>query len=453
MDNPPLLLTPLLVQAQPPELISLPIEPFPVCWYLRGAPAKKKEGYGMSLKRTLRLLALMVFIFVVVALLARSSIWELRARAEEGFVHGRLSELRQVAVGGQSLQDPLYLVTSQGEFRSLGKADPLPQQGAETILSFLSSTPGGFRHRDQYWVYLPLEDGKYLLSGAPYREVIAWTAGFEAREIRNAILVMVAFGILALVWMWADRRALLAAQKAQMVEELERKVQERTETLKRMNRLARLGEFSASLAHEIRNPLGTLVTAATLLPKVAGDEQKELAGVIKKESTRLDHILADFLNFSKDPRPRITMNPVHPILQRTLEGLTRGEDLKKMKITYRLDSHVKEVPCDPEQIEQVFWNIARNGAQAMGGTGELLVSTRRNECWVEVSFRDNGPGIPEEKWGQIFEPFYTEKRMGTGLGLSIASRIVEAHGGFIQVASNARSWSLFTISLPLQDEG
>jgi signal transduction histidine kinase len=409
----------------------------------------------MSLKRVLRFLALMVFIFVVVVLLARSSIWELRARAEEGFVQGRLVQLRDVAVGGYgeySLQDPFYFVNDNREVRPLGKTDPLPQQETEAILSFLSSTPGGFRHRDQYWVYLSLKDGTWLLSSAPYQEVIAWTAGFEAREIRNAILVMVAFGILALVWIWADWRAVIAAQKAQMVEELERKVQERTETLKRMNRLARLGEFSASLAHEIRNPLGSLVTAAKLLPTVSGDEQKELAGVIKKESTRLDHILADFLNFSKDPRPRITMNPVHPILQRTLEGLTRGEDFKKIKIAYRLDSHVKEVPCDPEQIEQVFWNIARNGAQAMGGKGELIVSTRRNGRWVEVSFRDNGPGIPEEKRGQIFEPFYTEKKRGTGLGLSIASRIVEAHGGFIQVASDARSWTLFTISLPLQTE-
>jgi signal transduction histidine kinase len=405
----------------------------------------------MSLKRILRFLALMVFIFVVVVFLARSSIWELRARAEEGFARGRLAELREAAGGEYSLQDPLYLVTSQGAIRPLGKVSP--PRGVQEILPLLTREPGSFRRGGEYWVYLPLVDGTYLLSSTPYKEVIAWTAGFEAREIRNAILVMVAFGILALVWMWADWRAVMAAQKAQMVEELERKVQERTETLKRMNRLARLGEFSASLAHEIRNPLGSLVTAAKLLPTVSGDEQKELAGVIKKESTRLDHILADFLNFSKDPRPRITMNPLHSILKRTLEGLTRGDDFRKMKVIYRLDSRVKEVPCDPEQLEQVFWNIARNGAQAMGGEGELLVSTHRNGRWVEISFRDTGPGIPEEKWGQIFEPFYTEKRRGTGLGLSIASRIVEAHGGFIQVASDARSWTLLTISLPLQDKG
>ena len=405
----------------------------------------------MSLKRALRFLALMIFIFIVVVFLARSSIWELRAKAEEGFTQGRLAELQEADGSAYPLQDPLYLVTPQGKIRPLGKESP-PQE-TQDIVALLTPQPGGFRRGGAYWVYLPLGNGTYLLSSTPYKEVIAWTAGFEAREIRNAILVMVAFGFLALVWMWADWRAVMAAQKAQMVEELEQKVQERTETLQRMNRLARLGEFSASLAHEIRNPLGSLVTAAKLLPTVSGDEQKELAGVIRKESTRLDHILADFLNFSKDPRPRITKNHLHPILKRTLEGLTRGEDFKKIKIIYRLDAQVKEVPCDPEQLEQVVWNIARNGAQAMGGKGELLVTTHRNGRWVEISFRDTGPGIPEEKWGQIFEPFYTEKRRGTGLGLSIASRIVEAHGGFIQVASDARSWTLMTISLPLQAEG
>ncbi|MBW2038412.1 MAG: hypothetical protein JRI46_02275 [Deltaproteobacteria bacterium] len=405
----------------------------------------------MFLKRGLRFLALVVFIFVVVVLLARSSILELRTRAEEGFVHKRLTELREVAVGGYSLQDPTYLVTPKGEVRPLG--GDIPLEGVQDILLYLSPNPGGVHRAGEYWVYLPLEDDGFLLSCTPYQEVIAWTAGFEARETRNVILVTVAFGVFTLVWMWADRRALVAAQKAQMVEELERMVQERTEALKRMNRLARLGEFAASMAHEIRNPLGSLVTASKLLPDASGQEQEDLVGVIKRESTRLDRILTDFLLFSKDPRLNIRMNLLHPLLQRTLEGLKRGEEFQKVRIEYRLDPQVKEVPCDPEQLEQVFWNIALNGAQAMGGEGELLISTRRHGRWVEISFRDTGPGIPPEKREQIFEPFYTEKRRGTGLGLSIASRIVEAHGGFIQVASEASSWSLFTISLPLLQDG
>jgi signal transduction histidine kinase len=327
-----------------------------------------------------------------------------------------------------------------------------PQQ-TEAILAALSSPAGGFRYQDHYWVYLPLKDGTYLLSSAPYRDVIAWTAGFEAREIRNAILVMVAFALMALVWMWADWRAMMAAQKAQMVEELERKVEERTEALQRMNRLARLGEFSADLAHEIRNPLGSLVTAAKLLPDAAGQEQEDLITVIKRESGRLDRFLADFLDFSKDPLPRIRMSPLHPIIQQSLEGLKREEAFERIRITFRLDPQIKEVPCDPEQLEQVFANIALNSAQAMSGKGELFVSTCRNGRWVEVAFRDTGPGIPPEQRERIFEPLYTNRQRGTGLGLSIASRIVAAHKGFIQVASDSRSWTLFTISLPLQDKG
>ena len=85
--------------------------------------------------------------------------------------------------------------------------------------------------------------------------------------------------------------------------------------------------------------------------------------------------------------------------------------------------------------------------------GRAIEETNRNGRWVEVAFLDNGPGIPPEQRERIFEPLYTDKRKGTGLGLSIASRIVEAHGGFIQAASDARSWTLFTISLPLQGEG
>jgi signal transduction histidine kinase len=407
----------------------------------------------MSLKRTLRFLALMVFICVVVVLLARSSIWELRARAEQGFTQARLMELQKAVEEKQAFRGPLYRMGREGDIRPQGEADPLPQQQTKAIRVALSSNAGGFRYQDQYWVYLPLEDGDFLLSSTPYQEVIAWTAGFEAREIRNAVLVMAAFAIMGLVWMWADWRAMMAAQRAQMVEELERKVQERTEALQRMNRLARLGEFSAGLAHEIRNPLGSLVTAAKLLPDAQGNEQQDLIKVIKQESARLDRFLADFLDFSKDPQPRIRMNPLHTILQRAVGGVARGEPFRKVRITYRLDPQVKDIPCDSEQLEQVFANIALNGAQSMAGEGELLVSTRRNGRWVEIAFRDTGPGIPPEQRERIFEPLYTGKRKGTGLGLSIASRIVEAHQGFIQVASDARSWTIFTISLPLQEEG
>jgi signal transduction histidine kinase len=318
---------------------------------------------------------------------------------------------------------------------------------------YLKAGAGGFRRGETFWVYRRLKSGEIILSATPYETVIRWTRGFEAKETRNVILVMAAFGVFTLVWMWADHRAVVATHRARMVDELEHMVHERTEALKRMNRLAKLGEFAASLAHEIRNPLGSLVTAARLLPDAVGEEQEELVDVLKRESARLDRVLKDFLSFSKDPQPMIRLTPLNPLVRRSVETLRRAEDFGAVSVAYSLDSHVKTIPLDPDQMEQVFWNIALNGVHAMESRGTLRISTRLKGPWAEIAFRDEGPGIPEEKHEQIFEPFYTEKRRGTGLGLSIASRIVMAHGGFLQVSSQVGSWTEFTVSLPLRNEG
>ena len=132
-----------------------------------------------------------------------------------------------------------------------------------------------------------------------------------------------------------------------------------------------------------------------------------------------------------------------------MEGLKRSHEFKHVAVEYVLDPGLEQVPCDSEQMEQVFWNVGLNGAHAMEGRGTLLTTTRRDGRWARITFRDGGPGIPPEKREKIFEPFYTEKQQGTGLGLSIASRIVEAHGGFIQVDSEEGARTEFSIYLPL----
>jgi signal transduction histidine kinase len=398
------------------------------------------------MRRVFRFLALMLFIFVVVFLLARSSILELRAKAEARFVEKRVMELKKVLRPEGSQKDPVYFVNQRGD--ASGPADEKFPSEVRDVLATLPSTPGGLRRGETFWTYLPLNDGTFVLTSTPYKAVIAWTSGFEARETRNVILVMVAFAILTSVWMWADRRALAAAQKAKMVDELERIVQERTEALKRMNRLARLGEFSASLAHEIRNPLGALVTAAKLLPDAVEEEREDLVGVLRREAGRLDRILSDFLSFSRDRRLNTRMYPLNILLQRSMEGWKRSNEFEQVTIEYGLDPSIEKISCDAEQLEQVFWNMAINGAQAMKGQGILRVTTQCEGRWARVTFRDQGPGIPPDMREKIFEPFYTEKQQGTGLGLSIASRFVEAHGGFIQVDSKEGAWTEFSIYLP-----
>jgi signal transduction histidine kinase len=346
----------------------------------------------MFKRRTFRFLALMLFIFAVVVLLARSSIFELRAKAEERFIEKRVSELRNVVAGKASMEAQIYYIGRNGEVSPA--TTEMALSGLRDIHSSLSSSPGGFRREETFWTYLPLKDGRVVLSSTPYEAVISWTRGFEARETRNVILVMAAFAILTSVWMWADRRAVAAAHKAKMVDELERMVDERTEALKRMDRLARLGEFAASLAHEIRNPLGSLVTAAKLLPDSAGEEQEDLIGVLKRESGRLDRIISDFLSFSRDPHLNIRMIPLNSFLKRSMEGLKRSHEFKHVALQYVLDPNLEQVPCDSEQLERVFWNVGLNGAHAMEGRGTLLTTARRDGRWARISFRDEESSSP-----------------------------------------------------------
>jgi signal transduction histidine kinase len=146
------------------------------------------------------------------------------------------------------------------------------------------------------------------------------------------------------------------------------------------------------------------------------------------------------------------MIPLNDLVKRSMEGLKRRQEYKHVAVEYVLDPSLEQVPCDSEQLERVFWNVGLNGAHAMGGQGKLLITTRHDGRWARITFRDEGPGIPPEKQEKIFEPFYTEKQQGTGLGLSIASRIVEAHGGFIQVESKAGAWTAFSVYLPFSRE-
>lgn len=395
----------------------------------------------MSLKRALRFLALMIFIFVVVVLLARNSILELRARAEEGFTKKRIEHMSEALKNGNKVDFIMYRVSAD-------ENENWPKEIREVIAG-LTSGPGGFRKGEKFWVHIPGDKSGHILSVAPYDDVIGWTRAFEAKEIRNVILVMAAFAIFTIVWMWADRRAIAAGQKAKMVDELEMMVRDRTEALNRMHRQARLGEFGASLAHEIRNPLGSLVTSARLLPSATEDELEDLVGVISRESERLDHILNDFLSFSRDPQPNKRRVGLNTLLEQSLAGLKKSNSFNNVKVEYSFDPHLEEVSCDPDQMEQVFWNIALNGAQAMEKGGTLKVSTRNKGPWAEISFSDEGPGVDLEKKEMIFEPFFTGKKQGTGLGLSIASRIIEAHNGFIQVASNQGKGAVFTVSIPV----
>jgi len=231
--------------------------------------------------------------------------------------------------------------------------------------------------------------------------------------------------------------------------------------MKERDRLATLGEMSAGLAHEIRNPLAAIKGAVQYLdPAKLPVEDREFVQIMIEEVNRLNVVVSQFLDYSRPLKPSLAPTAVNDVLQKTfrlLESLTPPD----VRVELDLAGWVPHVQADAEQLKQVFLNLALNAFQAMPGGGRLAVSTRvaRDELafWrdgsrradvVEIRFRDTGPGIPDDARESIFVPFYTTKEKGTGLGLAICQRIVKAHQGSIGVRSAPGEGAEFLVSLP-----
>lgn len=217
-------------------------------------------------------------------------------------------------------------------------------------------------------------------------------------------------------------------------------------------RLASVGELAGSLAHEIRNPLGSLFAAAKMLtaesPQAAGYDQGTLLRVITDEARRLDRILADFLEFAR-PRPPLRQpHSLNGLVTEVLNSLQLDRLANGKRLRTELDPTLPPVLVDADQIKQVLWNVVRNALEASGPAGELRVATGAVDGQVVVEVVDHGPGIPPEQQARLFEPFQTTKPGGSGLGLAIAHRIVAAHQGAIDVASRLGVGTQVRIAFP-----
>ncbi len=231
--------------------------------------------------------------------------------------------------------------------------------------------------------------------------------------------------------------------------------------MKERDRLAALGEMSAGLAHEIRNPLAAIKGAVQYLdPQKLRAEDREFLEIVIEEVNRLNGVVSQFLDYSRPLKPALAPTSVNDVLEKTFK-LLHGETPAGISVDLTLAEWLPRVNADAEQLKQVFLNLALNAFQAMPAGGRLDVSTRltrdelafwregarRNDV-VEVRFRDSGPGIPEDARERIFVPFYTTKEKGTGLGLAISQRLVKAHQGTIQVRSAPGEGAEFLVSLP-----
>ena len=255
-----------------------------------------------------------------------------------------------------------------------------------------------------------------------------------------------------------ERQQKLRYQKtAETLEESYRKLREQADQiieieqqLRRADRLSALGELSAGMAHEIRNPLGSIKgTAEILRDGVSADDPKlEFAEILIKEVDRLNRVLEDFLRFAR-PAPveqgRFSPNKiVADVLDLTRQQAMRNQ----VEVEVALDDDI-EIHGLGEQVKQALLNLVLNALQAMPEGGKLNISTKILEHEIMIRVQDNGPGIAREDQERIFNPFVTTRDSGTGLGLAITQRIVHGHEGHIELQSQPGEGASFTIYLPL----
>jgi two-component system sensor histidine kinase PilS (NtrC family) len=235
------------------------------------------------------------------------------------------------------------------------------------------------------------------------------------------------------------------------------------EQVRQADRLAAIGRLAAGLAHEIRNPIGSIrgsveVLRGSLDPR--GDDRR-LMDIVLRESDRLDAIIRDFLQFSRPPHLVRVPTDLSGMLDEILLMLSnqasiQGADATRVQIRREVAEPTVKADVDPAQMRQALWNLCLNAIEAMPQGGELRVGVRTvtpesGRSLVEITVEDTGVGITAAELTQVFEPFYTTKPQGTGLGLAIAHRIVEDHGGEIRVQSEPYRGSRFTISLPVSE--
>jgi PAS domain S-box-containing protein len=253
----------------------------------------------------------------------------------------------------------------------------------------------------------------------------------------------------------------------------------REEQWRRRDRLASLGALAAGVAHEIRNPLTGIGTSAQILKRrlPSGDPRTSFADLILEEVARLDRIVESLLQFARPASPRLTRQSLIPALDKAITLVRELAVRQEVKLDVDRAERVPEIYVDVDQILQVLLNVLMNAIQALDRGGEIRISARATrkrlhersalgrratdrlessrkaspeQDVLEVTIKDNGPGIPAAALARVFDPFFTTRAQGSGLGLSICQSIVREHGGSIGIESTVGQGTSVTIDLPVE---
>jgi two-component system, NtrC family, sensor histidine kinase HydH len=228
-------------------------------------------------------------------------------------------------------------------------------------------------------------------------------------------------------------------------------LQQAEDAVRRSDRLAALGQLSAGLAHELRNPLSTIRGSAEMLGRAVSAENevaREVAGFISSEVDRANSLITRFLHFARPLELRADTADLAQTIDRTIANVER--EISGISIYKNYAPEIPPFRFDAELMERVLYNLILNAAQASPEGGTVTVKTRAADGTAEISVIDRGAGIDGENLNKIFNPFFTTKPQGVGLGLAIVAKIVDEHGGKISVESETGRGSVFRVQVPMR---
>lgn len=226
------------------------------------------------------------------------------------------------------------------------------------------------------------------------------------------------------------------------------------EQLSRAKHLSSLGEMVAGVSHEIRNPLGIISSSAELLQKkmAPDDPMTRIPSIIIEESSRLNNIITDFLNFAKPKAPNRFVCRIEDVIDKNIRFLSTQSETNGYVFHPNFDKGLPIIQADSDMLHQAFLNIFINAMQSMpeGGIIDIYAKSANDSLWIAVE--DQGSGISNEAMEKIWDPFFTTKDKGTGLGLGIVKNIIEAHGGMVRMDNRPEGGARVSIRLPIKEE-
>ncbi|MGI4757368.1 MAG: sensor histidine kinase [Janthinobacterium lividum] len=275
-------------------------------------------------------------------------------------------------------------------------------------------------------------------------------------DAQDQIVELSTFGVAGLLaGVVADRERMQRRSVELTKQELERvytELRENIEQLRKNERLSAAGQLSASLAHEIRNPLASISGAAGILARgnATPDSRQECLEILTKESQRLNKLLTNFLDFARPRLPRFQFADPLAVVQSTCLLAQHMAASRGIALSVHGNGASREVSCDVEQIKQVLLNLLLNALQASEAGSSVTVRVRGEQDNLRIEVEDAGCGMSASDLESLFDPFFTTKDYGTGLGLAVAANIVRQHGGNLYGTLNSTPGMTFTMLLPWQ---